>query len=72
MHSEYSPYRWYGSGTLAPVNCWRGCGDTEIARASENDTLDGEEVGTREGNSTYTMNFIGHGVRVELADRGCA
>ena len=41
-------------------------------RAPECDTLDGEEVGTREGNSTYTMNFIGHRVRVELADRGCA
>jgi len=44
----------------------------DLLRASERDTLDGEEVGTREGNSTYTMNFTGHRVRVELADRGCA
>jgi len=40
--------------------------------ASERDTLDREDVVTREGNSTYTVNFIGHRVRVELADRGCA
>jgi hypothetical protein len=31
MYSEYSPYRWCVFGMLAPVNCWRGCGDTEIA-----------------------------------------
>ena len=23
--------RWYVSGTLVPVNCWRGCGDTDSA-----------------------------------------
>jgi len=28
-------------------------------------------VGTREGISPCTMNFIGHKVRVELADQGC-
>ena len=28
-------------------------------------------VGTREGNSACTMNFVGHKARVELADRGC-
>jgi len=37
--------------------------------ASKRDTL--KDVGTREGSSTCTMNFIGHKVRVELADRGC-
>jgi len=29
VYSEHSSYRWYISGTLAPVNCWRRCGDTE-------------------------------------------
>ena len=38
--------------------------------ASKRDTLDGEEdVGTREGNSACTMDFIGHKVRVKFADR---
>jgi len=30
-----------------------------------------KDVGTREGNSPCTMNFIGHKVCVELADWGC-
>jgi len=34
------------------------------------DTLDRKDAGTREGNSTCTMNLIGHKVRVELADWG--
>ena len=38
--------------------------------ASKHDTLN-EGVGTREGNTPCTMNFIGHKVRVELADQGC-
>ena len=39
---------------------------------SERDTLSGkEEDGTRKGNNACTMNFIGHKVRVEFADRGC-
>ena len=29
MYSEYSPCRWYISGTPAPVNRWRSYGDTE-------------------------------------------
>ena len=37
--------------------------------ASERSTLDGkQDVGTREDNSACTMDFIGHKVRVELAD----
>jgi len=36
---------------------------------STRDTLDGN-IGTREGNSACTMDFIGHKVRVELADCG--
>ena len=40
--------------------------------ASKRDTLDGkQDVGTREDNSACTMDFIGHKVRVELANRGC-
>jgi len=40
--------------------------------ASKHDTLNGEEdVGTHEGNSACTMDFIGHKVRVKSADRGC-
>jgi len=39
--------------------------------ASKRDTLNGEDVGTREGNSVCTMDFIGHKVRVKFADRGC-
>jgi len=40
--------------------------------ASERGTLDGSQgVGTRESNSPCTMDFIGHKVRVELADQGC-
>ena len=36
------------------------------------DTLDGKkDAGTREGNGACTMDFIGHKVRVELANRGC-
>ena len=31
MYSEYNSYRWCVSGTLAPVNCWRRCGDTHVA-----------------------------------------
>ena len=31
VHSEYTSYRLYVSGTLVPVNCWRGCEGTEIA-----------------------------------------
>ena len=31
VHSEYACYRWYVFGMPALVNCWRGCGDTEIA-----------------------------------------
>jgi len=39
--------------------------------ASKRDTLDGEEdVGTREGNSACTMDFIGHRVRVKFSDQG--
>jgi len=30
-----------------------------------------KDVGTREGNSTCTMDFIGHKVGIELADWGC-
>ena len=38
--------------------------------ASKRDSLNGEEdVGTREGNSACAMNFIGHKVRAEFADR---
>jgi len=40
--------------------------------ASERGTLGGkQDVGIREDNSACTMDFIGHKVRVELADRGC-
>jgi len=40
--------------------------------ASKGDTLDGrKDVGTREGNIACTMDFIGHKVRIELADWGC-
>ena len=40
--------------------------------ASERDNLDGrKDVSTRKGNNLCTMNFIGHNVRVRLADRGC-
>ena len=40
--------------------------------ASTRDTLNGKRgVGTCEGNSPCTMNFIGHKVRVELADQEC-
>ena len=40
--------------------------------ASKCDTPDGkQDVGTREDNSACTMDFIGHKVRVELANRGC-
>jgi len=31
MYSEYSSYRRYVSGMLAPVNCWTRCGDTDKA-----------------------------------------
>jgi len=38
--------------------------------ASMGDTLDGKmDVGTGEGNSACTMEFIGHKVRVKLTDR---
>ena len=38
--------------------------------ASKRDTLNEKrDVGTREDNNTCTMNFIGHKVRIELADR---
>jgi len=38
--------------------------------ASKRDTLNGKkDVGTREDNNTCTTTFIGHKVRVELADR---
>jgi len=30
VYSERNSYRWYVPGTLAPVNCWRCCGDTEV------------------------------------------
>ena len=40
--------------------------------APEHSTLDGkQDVGTREDNRACTMDFIGHKVRVELADWGC-
>ena len=41
--------------------------------ASKRDSLNGKKgVDTRDRrNSACTMNFIGHKVRVELADRGC-
>ena len=40
--------------------------------SSECDTLDGkQDVGTREDNIACTMDFIGHRVRVELANRRC-
>ena len=40
--------------------------------ASERGALDGkQDFGTREDNSACTMDFIGHKVRVELADWGC-
>jgi len=39
---------------------------------SGRDTLNGKkDVGVGEENSACTMNFTGHKVRVELADRGC-
>jgi len=39
---------------------------------SKRDTLDMEEdVGTHEGYSACTMNFIGHKVRVEFSYQGC-
>ena len=39
---------------------------------SERSTLDGkQDVNTRKSNSACTMDFIGHRVRVELANRGC-
>ena len=39
---------------------------------SKHDTLDGkQDVGTREDNSACMIDFIGHKVRVELANRGC-
>ena len=30
VYSERNSYRRYISGTLAPVNCWRCCEDTEV------------------------------------------
>ena len=40
--------------------------------ASKRDTLNGKkDIGTREGNSSCTMNFTGHKVRVGFADQGC-
>ena len=40
--------------------------------ASERGTLGGkQDVGTRMDNSACTMDFIGHKVRVELANQGC-
>jgi len=40
--------------------------------ATKYDTLNGKnDVGTHEGDSPCMMDFIGHKVRVELADRGC-
>jgi len=39
--------------------------------ASKRGSLNGKDVGTREGNSPCTVNFIGHKVRVELTDWGC-
>jgi len=50
-----------------------GAGGRQNPRgASERGTLDvKKDVGTREGNSACTMDFIGHKVRVEFADRGC-
>ena len=49
-----------------------GPGDRPNSRgASKRDTLNWEEdVSTREGYSACTMDFIGHKVRVEFADRG--
>ena len=47
-------------------------GGPNSREASKRDTLNGEEdVGTREGSSACTMDFIGHKVRVKFADRGC-
>ena len=37
--------------------------------ASMPNTLDGKDAGTREDNSACTMDFIGHKVHVEFADR---
>jgi len=31
IYSECNSCRRYVSGTLAPVNCWRRCGDTEVS-----------------------------------------
>jgi len=31
VYSECNCYRWYVSGTFAPVNCQRRCEDTEVA-----------------------------------------
>ena len=31
VYSECNSYRWYVSGTLAPVNCRRHCEDMEVA-----------------------------------------
>ena len=47
-------------------------GGPKSREASKRDTLNGEEdVGTREGSSACTMEFIGHKVRVKFSDRGC-
>jgi len=39
--------------------------------ASERDTLNKKDAKTHEGGSACTMSFVGHRVRVELADYGC-
>ena len=45
-------------------------GRPNLPGVSKRGTLYGKkDVGTREGNSTCTMNFIGHKVHVKLADR---
>ena len=66
-------------GRDKPLKHWdishlaNGPGGRQNSRgAAKRDTLNGEEdVGTREGNSVCTMDFIGHKVRVKFADRGC-
>jgi len=39
--------------------------------SKRNNLHEKKDGGTREGNSPCTMNFIGHKVRIELADWGC-
>jgi len=47
-------------------------GQPSSREASKHDISNEEEdIGTREGNSACTMDFIGHRVRIKFADQGC-